>query len=232
MEREKRNTDSSQYQESIKNNTEDSGKLQLLLVDDHPVILEGIKNIIQSFREIDKIYTASTGEKALEQLSSHTINICIIDIELPDISGFDLIDQIRSLYPDIRIIIETMHNEIWSIRRMIESEADAIVLKQSDPNELHKAVCAVANGEKYYCRYVQQYQKDKQPGADKDLSKREMEVLKYIAQGMKSNEIAEVLYISVNTVEFHRKQIMMKLYARNVSDMISKAIKKGLLVVT
>lgn len=232
MERAKKNTDFSQYQESRKNNTEESGKLQLLLVDDHPVILEGIKNIIQSFREIDKIYTASTGEKALEQLSSHTINICIIDIELPDISGFDLIDQIRSLYPDIRIIIETMHNEIWSIRRMIESEADAIVLKQSDPNELHKAVCAVANGEKYYCRYVQQYQKDKQPGADKDLSKREMEVLKYIAQGMKSNEIAEVLYISVNTVEFHRKQIMMKLYARNVSDMISKAIKKGLLVVT
>lgn len=232
MERAKKNTDSSQYQESRKNNTEDTGKLQLLLVDDHPVILEGIKNIIQSFREINKIYTASTGEKALEQLSSHTINICIIDIELPDISGFDLIDQIRSLYPDIRIIIETMHNEIWSIRRMIESEADAIVLKQSDPDELHKAVCAVANGEKYYCRYVQQYQKDKQPGSDKDLSKREMEVLKYIAQGMKSNEIAEILYISVNTVEFHRKQIMMKLYARNVSDMISKAIKKGLLVVT
>lgn len=232
MERAKKNTDSSQYQESRKNNTEDTGKLQLLLVDDHPVILEGIKNIIQSFREIDKIYTASTGEKALEQLSSHTINICIIDIELPDISGFDLIDQIHSLYPDIRIIIETMHNEIWSIRRMIESEADAIVLKQSDPDELHKAVCAVANGEKYYCRYVQQYQKDKQPGSDKDLSKREMEVLKYIAQGMKSNEIAEILYISVNTVEFHRKQIMMKLYARNVSDMISKAIKKGLLIVT
>lgn len=232
MERAKKNTDSSQYQESRKNNTEDTGKLQLLLVDDHPVILEGIKNIIQSFREIDKIYTASTGEKALEQLSSHTINICIIDIELPDISGFDLIDQIRSLYPDIRIIIETMHNEIWSIRRMIESEADAIVLKQSDPDELHKAVCAVANGEKYYCRYVQQYQKDKQPGSDKDLSKRELEVLKYIAKGMKSNEIAEILYISVNTVEFHRKQIMMKLYARNVSDMISKAIKKGLLIVT
>lgn len=232
MERAKKNTDSSQYQESRKNNTEDTGKLQLLLVDDHPVILEGIKNIIQSFREIDKIYTASTGEKALEQLSSHTINICIIDIELPDISGFDLIEQIRCLYPDIRIIIETMHNEIWSIRRMIESEADAIVLKQSDPDELHKAVCAVANGEKYYCRYVQQYQKDKQPGSDKDLSKRELEVLKYIAKGMKSNEIAEILYISVNTVEFHRKQIMMKLYARNVSDMISKAIKKGLLVVT
>lgn len=232
MERAKKNTDSSQYQDDRENITRNTGKLQLLLVDDHPIILEGIKNIIQSFREIDKIYTASTGEKALEQLSSHTINICIIDIELPDISGFDLIDQIRSLYPDIRIIIETMHNEIWSIRRMIESEADAIVLKQSDPDELHKAVCAVANGEKYYCRYVQQYQKDKQPSSDKDLSKREMEVLKYIAQGMKSNEIAEILYISVNTVEFHRKQIMMKLYARNVSDMISKAIKKGLLVVT
>lgn len=232
MERAKKNTDSSQYQDDRENITRNTGKLQLLLVDDHPIILEGIKNIIQSFREIDKIYTASTGEKALEQLSSHPINICIIDIELPDISGFDLIDLIRSLYPDIRIIIETMHNEIWSIRRMIESEADAIVLKQSDPDELHKAVCAVANGEKYYCRYVQQYQKDKQPGADKDLSKRELEVLKYIAKGMKSNEIAEILYISVNTVEFHRKQIMMKLYARNVSDMISKAIKKGLLVVT
>lgn len=227
-----KDTHSSQYQESKGKTFEDTTKHQLLLVDDHPVILAGIKNIIQSFTEIDKIYTANNGEKALEQLSSHAINICIIDIELPDISGFELIERIRLLYPHIRIIIETMHNEIWSIRRMIETDADAIVLKQSDPDELHKAVCAVLEGEKYYCRYVQQYQKEKQPASDKDLSKRELEVLKYIAKGMKSNEIAGVLYISVNTVEFHRKQIMVKLDARNVSDMISKGIEKGLLIIT
>lgn len=228
----KKDTHSSQYQESKGKAFEDTTKHQLLLVDDHPVILAGIKNIIQSFTEIDRIYTANNGEKALEQLSLHAINICIIDIELPDMSGFDLIERIRLLYPHIRIIIETMHNEIWSIRRMIETDADAIVLKQSDPEELHQAVCAVLEGEKYYCRYVQQYQKEKQPGSDKDLSKRELEVLKYIAKGMKSNEIAETLYISVNTVEFHRKQIMVKLDARNVSDMISKGIEKGLLIIT
>ena len=207
-------------------------KHQVLLIDDHPIILAGIKNIIQTYPEVENIYTSNSGEKALEQLSLHDIDICITDIELPDISGFELINQIRLLYPDIRIIIETMHDEIWSIRRMIEADVDAIMLKQSDPKELHEAVCAGIKGERYLCRSVRQYIKEKKPESSKDLSVRELEVLKYIAKGMRSSEIAEKLYISINTIEFHRKQIMIKLNARNASDMVSKAIENGLLVVT
>ena len=216
----------------MENTSTNLQKHELLLVDDHLIVLAGIKNIIQSFTEIEKIYTANNGEKALEFLNAHNISICIIDIELPDMSGFELIDQIRTIRPGTRIIIETMHDEIWSIRRMIKTDADAIVLKQSAPEELHAAVCAVLKGEQYYCHYIQQHLKENQFDADKELSTRELEVLKYIAKGMTSNEIAETLYISVNTVEFHRKQIMIKLHARNVSDMLSKAIKKGLLIVT
>ena len=142
-------------------------------------------------------------------------------------SGFELIEQIRLLYPDMRIIIETMHSEVWVVRRMVKADVDAVILKQSDPENLQEAIQSVLAGRKYYCPHFQKSRKKLPPEMSQVLSKRELEVLKCISEGLKSNEIAETLYISVNTVEFHRKQIMLKLEAKNASDMLIKAIKGG-----
>ena len=185
----------------------DTSKYHLLLIDDHPIVLAGIRNILEVCPEIGEIYAADSAAKALELLKSHDISICMVDIELPDMSGFELIEQIRLLYPDMRIIIETMHSEVWIVRRMVKADVDAVILKQSDPENLQEAIYSVPQV----------------------LSKREQEVLKCISEGLKSNEIATKLYISVNTVEFHRKQIMLKLEAKNASDMLIKAIKSGVL---
>lgn len=207
----------------------DTSISNLLLIDDHPIVLEGIRNIIKTCPEIGEIYTAESAARGLELLRSHDIDICMVDIELPDMSGFELIEQIRLLYPGMRIIIETMHGEIWFVRRMIKADADAIILKDSEPVHLQEAIRAVREGRKYYCPHFQKCRKKLPPELPQALSKREQEVLKCISEGLKSNEIATELYISVNTVEYHRKQIMLKLDAKNASDMLIKAIKSGLL---
>ena len=199
----------------------DTSKYHLLLIDDHPIVLAGIRNILEVCPEIGEIYAADSAAKALELLKSHDISICMVDIELPDMSGFELIEQIRLLYPDMRIIIETMHSEVWIVRRMVKADVDAVILKQSDPENLQEAIYSVLSGRKCLRKLP--------PEMPQVLSKREQEVLKCISEGLKSNEIATKLYISVNTVEFHRKQIMLKLEAKNASDMLIKAIKSGVL---
>ena len=174
-------------------------------------------------------WRADSAAKALELLKSHDISICMVDIELPDMSGFELIEQIRLLYPDMRIIIETMHSEVWIVRRMVKADVDAVILKQSDPENLQEAIYSVLSGRKYFCPHFRKCLRKLPPEMPQVLSKREQEVLKCISEGLKSNEIATKLYISVNTVEFHRKQIMLKLEAKNASDMLIKAIKSGVL---
>jgi len=205
----------------------DKSKFNLLLIDDHPIVLAGIRDIIKVCPEIGDIYTADCAAKALELLKVHDINISMVDIELPDMSGFELIEQMRLSYPGMRIIIETMHSEVWLVRRMIKADVDAIILKQSDPENLQQAISSVLSGRKYFCPHFQKCRRKLPPETPQFLSKREQEVLKCISEGLKSNEIATKLYISVNTVEFHRKQIMFKLDAKNASDMLIKAIKSG-----
>lgn len=129
----------------------DTSKCHLLLIDDHPIVLAGIRNILEVCPEIGEIYAADSAAKALELLKSHDISICMVDIELPDMSGFELIEQIRLLYPDMRIIIETMHSEVWIVRRMVKADVDAVILKQSDPENLQEAIYSVLSGRKYFC---------------------------------------------------------------------------------
>ena len=195
----------------------DTSKYHLLLIDDHPIVLAGIRNILEVCPEIGEIYAADSAAKALELLKSHDISICMVDIELPDMSGFEL------------IIIESMHSEVWIVRRMVKADVDAVILKQSDPENLQEAIYSVLSGRKYFCPHFRKCLRKLPPEMPQVLSKREQEVLKCISEGLKSNEIATKLYISVNTVEFHRKQIMLKLEAKNASDMLIKAIKSGVL---
>lgn len=212
------------------NFTKTRNSKNVLIVDDHPIVLVGIKNIVEGIDGTGDILTATNGKDALQSVITNDIGICITDLELPDMSGFELIKRIKEKAPDTYIIIETMHDEIWTIRKMVESEANAIILKQSDTQDLKNAIYAAFSGTKYYSKTILQYMKKTESEAQENtLSERELDILRYIAQGLKSNEIAEILYISVNTIEFHRKNIMAKLCARNSSDMIVKAIKKGLI---
>ncbi len=195
------------------------------VVDDHALILEGFKSLMQGCG-VDNVDTFIRGADLVSALPYRKHDLYIIDIGMPDIDGFELIDIIRSTYADARIIVNTIHEEIWLLRRMLDKGVNAIMFKSTDFTQMVEAMTTVMNGGQYFC-----------PGLKKRLygcrrhiehpSEREIEILKALAKGYTSKEIAQRLFISENTVETHRKSLFTKLGARNMADLTVKAITRG-----
>lgn len=204
--------------------------LSVLLVDDHEIVLQGMKRIVERIPRAGTIVTSLTGDDAIRQVESRPFDLCISDIELPGCSGFELIERIRTLSPATRIIIYTMHEELWTIRRLTESGAHAVVSKSSGVEELRRALAHVIAGEQYLdyrlkrmCRRAEE-----DGGSIASLSRRETEVLQAIVKGYNTNEIADLLCLSDNTIETHRRNLLVKLNVHNVAELVVQAIRLGL----
>ncbi|MGN1376497.1 MAG: response regulator [Prevotella sp.] len=206
-------------------NNKDS--VNILIIEDHQIVLLGLSTLLSTCENIRRVDKALTGCEALELVRNNIYDLLIMDIELPDISGFELLDKIRSVRPQISVIFHSMHEEIWLIKRMMKSGANAIVLKSDNLEELLKAVKNVLEGKTYYSSRYKEYCTEY--GSKEVLSKREQDVLKAIAEGKRTAEISEQLFVSCNTVEFHRKKLMRKLNATNMAELIKKAIEHGFL---
>lgn len=209
--------------------------LNVAIVDDHPLVLEGLKSLLLQTEGIEHIYTAQTGSQLGSLLALHSIHLYIIDLDLPDIDGFELIHQIKQKSPEAKIIVSTMHEEIWIVNKLKHPDIDAVVFKSSAGKYIQKALQAVLKGKKYYCPQFQKLYKEKDKightpdTLDSALTIRELDVLKAIAKGMNTHEISECLFISENTVEWHRKNLMVKFGAKNATDLVIKALSKGYL---
>lgn len=207
--------------------------IRILLVDDHDLVLQGLKRIVEcSLPEIKNVCTASSGQEALHLIASQRFNLFVLDMELPDISGMDIIVRIREKDPRARIIVNTMHEEIWFIKDLIQSAVDGILFKSIDSTKIAEAIRRVLDGGTYYCPYaehvrVQMRRSDE--GRREELTLRELDVLKRISEGKNTQEIAQELCVSTNTVDTHRRHLMDKLDARNVADLIMTAISKGII---
>lgn len=203
-------------------------KMKIAVVDDHELIREGINTILTNngAKCVDKYRTAMDLISAMDTGQSY--DFYIIDLELPDLDGFVLIEMIRARNPVAHIIVSTVHDEIWTLRKLLAREVNAIIYKSGDGNELVIAIDEILNGRKYYCDAVNETLK---AAGDNSLhpSTRELEVLYQIAQGKTSREIAAAMFVSENTVEAHRKALFSKLGAINGVDLIVKAIAKGYL---
>lgn len=197
----------------------------ILIIEDQQIVLLGLTTLLSTCKGIKRVDKATKAADALEMVKQHAYAILIIDIELPDMSGFDLLEKIRKFRPDVAVIFHSMHEEFWIIKQMMNSGANAIVLKSDDVGELHNAVGYVLAGESYYSSKFQKYCTEYE--SKQTLSEREQEVLRAIAQGKKTAEIAEMLFVSTNTIEFHRKNILHKLGATNMAELIKKAIEQG-----
>lgn len=197
----------------------------ILIIEDQQIVLLGLTTLLSTCKGIKRVDKATKAANALEMVKQHAYAILIIDIELPDMSGFDLLEKIRKFRPDVAVIFHSMHEEFWIIKQMMNSGANAIVLKSDDVGELHNAVGYVLAGESYYSSKFQKYCTEYE--SKQTLSEREQEVLRAIAQGKKTAEIAEMLFVSTNTIEFHRKHILHKLGATNMAELIKKAIEQG-----
>lgn len=202
-------------------------KKNLLIVDDHPIVLTGLQALIKQDGSYNNIFAAKDIETALQLLQKENIHIAIIDLELNDGNGMQLIEAIHKEHIGIKIVVYTMHEELWTIRQLMKEDADAIVMKGDYPQELLMALRKIEQGKGYFS---QQFLRliNSQDSAQPTLSNRETEVLEHIAKGLSTNDIAQQLNISDNTVEFHRHNLMKKLQVSNVAQMVRKAMKLGL----
>lgn len=206
----------------------------VLLVDDHALILQGIKYIVDEIPGIGEVCTASSGSEAITLMKNKTFDVCLLDIELPDLSGFELLEIIRNKCPESRIIINTMHEEMWVVKKLIQMGVEGVILKSADTNEIKTALECVLKGENYFCNEFNKIKKRLRLKGDTSdyqalLTNRELDVLKAIAAGMQTKEIAESLHVSVNTVESHRKSLFSKFEVRNAVELVVKAINNGVI---
>lgn len=209
-------------------------KKSILLIDDHDLILQGVKYIVDQIPEIGSFCTASSGEEADGWIACQSFDLYMLDIEFSDVSGVDLIGRIRKKNPNARIIINTMHDEMWNISRIQQLKVSSVILKSSSIQEVKQAILAVLSGKRYFCEHfkcLQQKLKETDTGVFPNdvLTIREMDVLQAIAEGLNTNEIAKRLHLSGNTIETHRKRLLLKLNARNAVDLVMKAISKGII---
>lgn len=204
-----------------------------MMIDDHEIVVCGLKHIIgTSMPEVGLLDTATTGKEAKEKIRNNVYDIYMLDLELPDMTGFDLIECIRNNYPKARIIVNTMHDELWYNKQLDSLDIDGVVYKSVDSQQIVAAITSVLCGEKYRCTpgpslCTTSRRRTQQLG--KELSRRELEVLRCISQGKSTAEIAAELYISVNTVETHHRHLNEKLDASNMASLIMHAVAKGLL---
>lgn len=202
-------------------------KKNILIVDDHPIVSTGLQALIEHTGEYGKIYVANNIASSRLLLRQKDIDIAIIDLELQDANGMELIKYIHQTHISTKILVYTMHEELWTIRQLMKEDADAIVMKGDNPQEVLIALRKIEQGKGYFS---QQFMRliNSQDTSEITLSNREAEVLEHISNGLSTNDIAQQLNISNNTVEFHRHNLMKKLSANNMAQLVKKAIQLGL----
>ncbi len=214
--------------------------IKILIADDHEVVRDGLKNILLSMGGIVISGEASNGEEAVKFYNSLKPDIVIMDISMPIMNGIDATRIIKENDPNAKILVLTMHDNQEYLNQIIRSGAKGFVLKNTDKEELLEAVRAVSSGENFFSKDISKLIIDNYIRSAKDseksegykevpLTKREIEILKHIAEGKSNQEIANHLYISYNTVDTHRKNIMHKLSIKNTAGLVRYAIEKGLI---
>lgn len=215
-------------------------KTKILIVDDHQLVIDGLSAIVKELKEYEIVGKASNGKEAVSLAEMLSPNLVLMDIDMPIMNGLEACRRIKTNYPQIAVLILTMHNEPSLIRKVMEIGADGYVLKNADREEFYNALCSIAKGKKYFSAEVTEsllqtegktksnFSIDNNTLLLAKLTERELDVLKLIAEGFSNKEIGEHLFISHRTVDTHRTNLMKKLDAHNVAALIKFAIKNGL----
>ncbi|WP_316829246.1 response regulator transcription factor [Pedobacter aquatilis] len=201
---------------------------KVFVVDDHYMVIEGIKALLENEAGIEWMGHATNAASCLHFLQRNTPDIILMDINLPDKSGIDLCKEVTNLYPGIFVIGLSTFNQYSFISKMIDNGAKGYVLKNATRQELQEAIFTVSKHKKYFSNEVTRVMTQLQENAPL-LTRREREVLNLIAEGMTNNEITEKLFISINTVDTHRKNLMIKLKAKNTAELIKHALQHNLI---
>jgi DNA-binding NarL/FixJ family response regulator len=201
----------------------------IILADDHAMLREGIRKIIERIEGALISGEANDGLELLELLKKSSPNLVILDISMPNLRGLEAIREIKKTYPKVKILVLTMHKKKEFLRQALRDGADGFLLKEDAGSELIRAVQTVRNGGKYLSSLLTNVLKSLAVEEEKTevLTMREKEVLKLLTEGKRTKEIAVALYISPHTVRRHRSNIMEKLNFKNLTDLVKYAISQG-----
>ena len=210
--------------------------IKVLLVDDHTILRDGIKSLLETEDHIKVVGEAVNGEEALQKVEKLSPDVVLMDISMPKMNGIQATSQISEEYPDIKILILTMHDEEGYVQPIFQAGAAGYVVKRTATRELVSAIEGVVEGNTILHPSVTETLLAEGQGSDSDdgdmydgLTERELEVLTLIAEGLTNQEIADELYISIKTVQAHRANIMDKLGLNDRVALTKYAIRKGLI---
>ena len=208
--------------------------MQIILVDDHHLFGQSLYSLLIQMKEVEQINVFQRGAEVLTFLETNKVDVVISDLQMPEMNGIELTAKIHEQFSDVRVLILTIDDEPYKIRQAISAGASGYLLKDTDKAELEEAIRKLHQGLPYYSEKVLKIiatrEKDKSLIIKElaQLSAREIDVLKLVAQEYSTNEIADLLFVSVNTVESHRKSLMKKLDVKNVVGLIKFAMRHKL----
>ena len=211
--------------------------INILLVDDHQIIIDGLRGLLEGEEHVGVLYEALNGEQTIELVAQESIDLILLDINLPDKSGFDICQELKALENCPKIIALTMYGNAGYINKMIKAGVDGYLLKNTGREELLVAIQTIMKGERYFSREVtntlvagiHEPKKPKSSDFIRKLTRREKEILHLITEEYTTDEIAKKLFISPSTVITHRKSLLRKVNAKNVAGLVKKAFEFGLL---
>ena len=200
-------------------------KSQILLVDDHRILLEGTASLLANLENYEVAATASSGKEAMELLKSQDFDILVTDYELPDFSGLDIIRVAHAINPEIKVIVLSMHDDPAVVRELLQANIDSFVLKNDAHSSLLRALEKVSAGKKYFSDEISEIlvRQLNSPEEKSELSPRETEIIKLIVRDFSTKQIAEVLFISEKTVDTHRKNILRKTGCASLVSLVNYA---------
>ena len=212
---------------------------RIILADDHALLRQGVKRIISEAGDLEVIGEAGDGLELLALLNHLRPDLIILDISMPNLRGIDAIHEVTTTYPEVKILVLTMHKAREYLYQAISSGAKGYLLKDDADKELFSAIETIRNGKIYVSPLLAEdltddwaqicRGKNQLPLQSESLTLRERQVLKLIAEGRSNKDIADLLYISVRTVERHRANVMDKLSLKKTADLVKYAIEKGYL---
>lgn len=210
--------------------------IRLILADDHRLFLEGLKLILSYVDDMEVVATAYDGVTARKLLEEISCDVILVDLHMPGISGYELCKQSKAKLQTPKIIIVSMADEPSVIEKMFQAGADGYVLKNGGAEELKIAIYTVMKDEKYLSPEITHKYGFRIPTktmaktTDAELTKREIEILKYIIQGYTNPEIAEILFLSTPTVQTHRKNMQAKLGLKNTASLVKYGVENKLIL--
>jgi DNA-binding NarL/FixJ family response regulator len=220
---------------NLKYELSNMNQIRLGIVDDHAVVIDGLKTMLGTYPHLQVAYTTQYGNELLNFLQASCLDVLLMDIQMPETNGIDLCKQITRHYPQTKVIAFSSFDDSNYVKQIFRSGAKGYLLKNADKQTILTAIETVMNGEDYMDETIKKILLQESLTGQRrsiyevPLTKREKELVQLIAEGFSSQEIADKLFISLRTVETHRLNINQKLDVKNTAGLVKEAIKRGLI---